>query len=246
MQVLESIKKQIRLLVFAYRFMQIVQLPYGSFDCGGKLSDAVIDAKSLNQIVQFLSRTERGRLTLIEKQPLGHIDLQQLHQLPSDTLGYIYADHMLRNKLTPPQTRDYTQDTYRFLFNYVLETHDIWHVVTDSDTNKAGEIQVETFSLTQFYPARFWILLIAKNFVKTAIEDIDLCSQHMEAVVRGWIMGKQAQPLFGVPWQTLWHKPIEEVREQLNIKLFLGSEIETSLKYQAKEMPMTSNLVEIK
>ena len=30
-------------------------------------------------------------------------------------------------------------------------------------------------------------------------------------------MGKTARPLFGVDWDTLWEKPIEEVRASLNI-----------------------------
>lgn len=246
MMILANLKKELKKLIFAYRFLRIVQLPYGSFNAGGNLSDAAMDSESLNQIVQFLSRTERGRLALAQKQLLGKVDLQELIQLPVNTLGYIYADHMLRNNLTPPQVRAHTPDTYRFLFNYVMETHDIWHVVTGSNTDKAGEIQVEAFSLAQFYPARFWIVLLAKNFLKTAIEDMDLCSQHMEAVVRGWIMGQQAQSLFGVPWQTLWDKPLDEIRADLNIRLFLGTEIETAIKCQAAEINPQSDLVGIK
>lgn len=246
MQIIQNLKKELKKLIFAYRFMRIVQLPYGSFGAGGNLSDAAIDPKSLNQIVQFLSRTERGRIALAEKNPLGKIDLQQLHQLPSNTLGYIYADHMLRNGLTPPPVREHTSDTYRYLFNYVMETHDIWHVVTGSNTDKAGEIQVETFSLTQFYPARFWVVLLAKNFLKTAIEDMDLCSQHMEAFVRGWIMGQQAQPLFGIPWNTLWEKPLDEIRAELNIRPYLGSELEAAIKWRGEEITAKSELVGIK
>jgi ubiquinone biosynthesis protein COQ4 len=245
-QIIQNLKKELKKLIFAYRFMRIVQLPYGSFGAGGNLSDAAIDPESLNQIVQFLSRTERGRIALAEKKPLGKIDLEQLHQLPSNTLGYIYADHMLKNGLTPPPGREHTSDTYRYLFNYVMETHDIWHVVTGSNTDKSGEIQVETFSLTQFYPARFWVVLLAKNFLKTAIEDMDLCSQHMEAFVRGWIMGQQAQPLFGVPWNTLWEQPLDEIRAELNIRPYLGSELEAAIKWRNEEITAKSELVGVK
>ena len=87
------------------------------------------------------------------------------------------------------------------------------------------------------------MVLLAKNLLKTAIEDMDLCSQHMEAVVRGWIMGQQAQPLFGVPWNTLWEKPLEEIRTELNIRLYLGSEIEAAIQWKGEEIPAKYELV---
>jgi ubiquinone biosynthesis protein COQ4 len=42
--------------------------------------------------------------------------------------------------------------------------------------------------------------------------------RRFEAVVEGWRMGKQAESLFGVRWDDLWTRPIEEVRAQLGVK----------------------------
>ena len=59
--------------------------------------------------------------------------------------------------------------------------------------------------------------LLAKNLLKTAIEDIELCEQHMDALAQGWILGKQAKPLFGIKWNTLWETPIDQLRTQWNL-----------------------------
>ena len=39
----------------------------------------------------------------------------------------------------------------------------------------------------------------------------------MEALTKGWMMGKKAKPLFGIDWNTLWETPIDELRASLNI-----------------------------
>ena len=39
----------------------------------------------------------------------------------------------------------------------------------------------------------------------------------MDALTEGWLMAKQAKPLFGIQWNTLWETPLEDVRNSLNI-----------------------------
>jgi ubiquinone biosynthesis protein COQ4 len=37
------------------------------------------------------------------------------------------------------------------------------------------------------------------------------------ALTTGWMMGKTAQPLFGVDWIALWETPLAQVRASLDI-----------------------------
>ncbi|HEY9675505.1 MAG TPA: Coq4 family protein [Waterburya sp.] len=99
---------------------------------------------------------------------------------------------------------------------HLQETHDTWHVVTGGDTTKAGEIELEAFYMAQIYPSAFFFALLAKNLLKTAIQDLELSKVHMNALAQGWVLGKQAKPLFGIQWNTLWEVPLEQLRAQLN------------------------------
>lgn len=224
MKIIENVKCKWQTLVFAYRFMQIVKAPDGDMASIRRLSKATSDTYSLRLVVEFLKHYPQGRRAFQERPRLGKVDLQQLHQLPENTLGYLYADHMLKNGLTPLQAGDADND-YAFLAAHITETHDIWHVVTGYDTNITGEIRLEAFYVVQLYASRFWLALLAKNLLKAALFHIELSDQYIDALAQGWVMGKKARPLFGIQWNTLWETPLEDVRASLNIPSHIREEI---------------------
>lgn len=228
MNLLTSGKQQLRKLVMGYRFMQLVNAPYGDFSKIGQLSQASNDDDSIQLVIDFLSSYPQGKNALKKQPLLGNIDLAELHQLPENTVGYAYADHMLRNGFTPPPAQEITQDNFSFIHAHLFETHDIWHVVTGCPTTKAGEIKLEAFCAAQIYPARFWLAMLAKNLLKTALEDIELCSDHLDALTQGWLLGKQAEPLFGLEWNTLWKTPLDQLRIQLNLNPRMQSQVEVN------------------
>jgi ubiquinone biosynthesis protein COQ4 len=149
---------------------------------------------------------------------LGEVDLTALHQLPIDTLGYQYAHHMLGNQLkqlvAPPAATP-----GEFIDAHMRETHDIWHVVTDSPIGMLGEIKLQGFCIAQLQRSRFWMALLTKNLLKAAIYDIEVSDSYMTALTTGWMMGKAAQPLFGVNWPSMWERPISQIRSALNISV---------------------------
>jgi ubiquinone biosynthesis protein Coq4 len=197
-------------------FCNMVKSADGDFEAIDRLSRALSDSDSLQKIVEFLSLHPQGKQAFLQRPRLENIDLQQLHCLPEHTLGYIYADHMLRNGLTPLQTRQVNND-YEFLAAHITETHDLWHVVTGCDTNILGEIQLEAFYVAQLYASRFWLALLAKNLLKATVYDVEVGTQYIEAITRGWTMAKQAKPLFGIRWNDLWENSLEDIRTSLNI-----------------------------
>ncbi len=123
---------------------------------------------------------------------------------------------MLENNLNPLQAGQVEND-YQFLAAHLTETHDIWHIVR-CDTNILGEIQLEAFYMAQLYATRFWVALLAKNPIKAVIYDIEVSTRYMDAIASGWLMAKQAEPLFGIEWNQLWEEPLENVRASLKIK----------------------------
>jgi ubiquinone biosynthesis protein COQ4 len=197
-------------------FVAIAEAKDGDFAAIDQLMAASADHQSLSLTVQHLSQYPHSRMALANRLPLGAINLTTLHQLPLDTFGYHYADHMLSNQLKHLEVQPANSE-YEFIDTHIRETHDIWHVVTGSPINMLGEIQLQAFCIAQLQLSRFWMALLTKNLLKSLIHDIEVADQYMTALTNGWIMGKAAQPLFGVDWSALWETPIEQVRSSLTI-----------------------------
>jgi ubiquinone biosynthesis protein COQ4 len=112
-------------------FIGIAEAEDGDFTAIDRLISASRDPHSSNLTIEHLSRFPQCQLVLANREPLGAVDLADLHQLPIDTLGYHYANYMLRHQLkhlaAPPAANE-----AEFIDTHMRETHDIWHVVTGS------------------------------------------------------------------------------------------------------------------
>lgn len=199
-------------------FLDMVRAPDGDFATLDRLIRAVSDRDSFELMVERLSRHPQAKAAFANRPRLGDLNLVQLQQLPANTLGHAYAEHMLNNGLKPLQAQAVESD-FHFLSAHITETHDIWHVVTGCNANILGEIQLEAFYVAQLEVSRFWLSLLAKNLLKAVVYDIEVSTNYMEAIAQGWVMGKQAKPLFGILWNTLWETPLSEVRNSLNIAI---------------------------
>lgn len=199
-------------------FLDMVRAPDGDFPTLDRLIRTVSDRESLQLTIDLLSRHPQGKAAFENRLLLGDLDLVQLKHLPADTLGSVYAEHMLGNGLKPLQAQAVEND-FHFLTAHITETHDIWHVVTGCNTNILGEIQLEAFYVAQLEFSRFWLSLLAKNLLKAVVYDIEVSTNYLDAIAKGWIMGKQAKPLFGIAWNTLWETPLTEIRNSLNIAI---------------------------
>jgi ubiquinone biosynthesis protein COQ4 len=193
----------------------------GDFSKIDRLVAASRDPHSAALTIEHLSRYPHSRIALTNRRSLGSIDLNALHQLPSDTLGYHYADYMLRHQLQHLVTSPATTEA-EFIDNHMRETHDIWHVVTGSSIDMHGEIQLQAFCVAQLQVSRFWMALMTKNLLKASIYNIEAADGYLTALTTGWMMGKAAQPLFGVDWLSMWELPLDRVRASLDITVVAG------------------------
>jgi ubiquinone biosynthesis protein COQ4 len=195
--------------------INIVRAPDGDFESVGQLANTIEDLQTVQKVVELICSTPQGKQAFQNRPRVGDIELEKLYQLPNNTLGYAYANHMLKNNLKPLHAAEVEND-HQFFVAHMTETHDIWHIVTECDTNILGEIQLEAFYVAQLHCTRFWLALLAKNLVKAAIYDVDVSTKYMDAMTKGWLMGKQAKPLFGIEWNLLWDSPLENVRASFN------------------------------
>jgi len=197
-------------------FWEMVNAPDGDFGVLARLSESSNDPVSLNLMIDFLCLNHQCKKAFEERICLGHVDLEELYQLPKNTLGYAYAEHMIKNNLQPLLAGEINDD-HEFLLAHIRESHDIWHVITGSNTSIYGEIKLEAFSASQLYASRFWLALLAKNLLKSAVFDVENGVEYLDALTEGWLMAKQAKPIFGIQWNGLWHEPLIDIRSSLNI-----------------------------
>jgi ubiquinone biosynthesis protein COQ4 len=188
----------------------------GDFGAIDRLAIASSDRESLQLMIDRLSSHPQAKKAFESRFRLDAIDLEKLKKLPDRTLGHLYAKHLLDNQLKPLQPQS-AENEFQFIGTHITETHDLWHVITGSKTDICGEIQLEAFYVAQLEVSRFWLALLTKNLLKSLLYDLEASDRYMDALTKGWMMGKKAKPLFGIDWNTLWETPIDELRASLNI-----------------------------
>lgn len=146
------------------------------------------------------------------------IDLEKLSQLPPQTLGYQYAEHMKRNHLKPfeisPEVSKIAEKNV-FSLRYSI-THDIFHVLLGFDTSYAGEIGVLAFAAEQNYSLTLKVslamaIILYPLFAPQQIPDI------FSNLLVGRLLGKKAKFLLSYRFEENWEKPLIEIKKELGL-----------------------------
>jgi ubiquinone biosynthesis protein Coq4 len=95
----------------------------------------------------------------------------------------------------------------------MIQTHDVWHVVTGWGNDEIGEYGLGGFYLAQLASPPFFGFLLSIVGLSTILRRRSF-ADFIEAVVAGYEMGKRAEPLFGVDWSKLWNVPLADVRQR--------------------------------
>ena len=175
-----------------------------------------IEPRFLEDLVAHFSRDPRGRRALQDRRRV-HLDVARLERAPAGSLGRAYLEHMRKNGLDPSAIPTLpATDATSYVQAHLYETHDIWHTVTGFGADPVGEIGLQAFYLAQF-PARLASFLLAAGFLHVGLFHIEWKDALASEVVRGWEIGQRARPFFGVVWDELWDRPLEDVRRDLGV-----------------------------
>ncbi|CAF0994076.1 unnamed protein product [Rotaria sordida] len=145
------------------------------------------------------------------------VDLNYLKTLPAGTLGKEYSDFLVKYNLTPDARRpvSFIDDVeLAYIMRRYREIHDLTHVTLGMPINMLGEVTVKWFEGIQyglpmcvlgafFGPLRLGPRHTAKYLYLT-----------LPWVVR---IARQSRPLINVYFEKHWHKPLAELRRELNI-----------------------------
>jgi ubiquinone biosynthesis protein COQ4 len=168
-------------------------------------------------IAEQMRGFEQGERALREKIRVGRIDLEALKRCAPDSFGRSFVEYLNANGLDPtalPTRR--AQTDHEYVSAHLYETHDLWHVATGFKTNEAGELGLQAFHLAQV-PNRVAVGILAIGMVQTIFKGFADRNARLDQIVRGWTLGRQAAPLIGLDWKTLWDVPLAEVRRRLRL-----------------------------
>jgi ubiquinone biosynthesis protein Coq4 len=140
------------------------------------------------------------------------IDLQELVQLPADTLGGAYARHMLANGFTPDAFVDEQDDPFD---HRLAVAHDVQHILTGFDSSPIGEYGLAAFMLVQY--GDLLNVFVLSWVPWTMLGNPHWISKLSAALYRGFINGWRSRPLVAYAFEDNWHRPLRDVRRELRI-----------------------------
>jgi ubiquinone biosynthesis protein Coq4 len=80
----------------------------------------------------------------------------------------------------------------------------------------AGELGLQAIYLAQL-PSRLAGTLITGGLVNMMFFNFNDRDARLSEISRGWVMGKNARPLFGARWAEMLDEPLVEVRRRYRI-----------------------------
>ncbi|NKB98581.1 MAG: hypothetical protein GKR90_08840 [Pseudomonadales bacterium] len=177
-----------------------------------------------NGLARF-RQTEFGQRVLAEEIELLDtlLDREALSTLPQSSLGRHYLSFVTRENITADGLVEASEEDGEF--NYIegdlarfgtrqRDQHDLWHTLSEYGRDELGEACLLAFTYAQTKNRGIGVICIA-GCLKL--------SEHygfgvFRAAWRAYRAGKRAAWLPGQDWETLLHKPIDEVRRELNIE----------------------------
>lgn len=207
-------RNPIQTLRFAVNFVRLIRDP-NRVDLVLDLADGTADSPVMKPILQ---RPEVAAFTARPLPPL-RVDLPALRALPLGTLGRTFAAFLDDHGFDPTGLHhsgdaDRT-DLDRFKV-HMQRSHDLWHTVLGFDTDVAGELGLQAFYMAQLGTPLGYVLLAA-GMLGTLFFHHDDGERRMEAITRGWQLGRRARPLFGADWQRMFTWPLEQVRAHFGL-----------------------------
>ncbi|XOV86337.1 MAG: Coq4 family protein [Pseudomonadota bacterium] len=115
----------------------------------------------------------------------------------------------------------------RYLNTRILQMHDTWHLTMGYTTSPLHEVAISAFQLAQFghnYSAMF--LVVALTI--TASRSPEGFPVLLQLIAEAWQHGRASPALMNIEWETIWHQPIDRIREEQGLAAF-SSELPAAL-----------------
>jgi ubiquinone biosynthesis protein Coq4 len=212
---LERIPARARAIVSAIRLVLDPNRLSDVFVIDRALTDEVVRRRILNAV-----QADPGASRALDlRWRLAPIALDRLRTFQEGSVGRSYAEFMNARGLQPSAIPSLPDEDY--VMAHLYETHDLWHLVTGFDTDVAGELGMQAFYSAQLDGALPRVLIVG-GLINALIRARQDWGRRLDAVARGWRLGRESRPLFGQRWDELWDHPLDEVRAQLHLDVVAG------------------------
>ncbi|MBK7863558.1 MAG: hypothetical protein IPJ65_34130 [Archangiaceae bacterium] len=181
--------------------------------------DALFESQRpmIEAMVVDVRKHEQGRRAFALRPRVGDVRLERLGAMPEGSLGRAFFTFLSERHLDPASlpVRTATDDA-SYLNAHLYETHDLWHVVTGFETDVAGELGLQAFYAAQV-TGKLPVVLLTIGLLNTFLYAHDDRDRRLEAIARGWRLGKAVNPLTGYDWGASFERPLAQVKEELGL-----------------------------
>lgn len=145
-------------------------------------------------------------------------DVDAMCALPPGTLGHGYGHHLRDHGFDPDYYRKIDVETdAEYLALRMRQTHDIWHVVIGLDPSAIGELGVKGCELAQTRRPMAAVIT-AGGVLRYLVKEPEQLPAVVEAIALGYSIGARAKPLLAQKWEEQWHRPLAEIRQELDVE----------------------------
>ncbi len=188
------------------------------------VSDRLLELGYFENGVDYLLADGRTSGLVQNPYSIAKYDLDKMLKFPPKSLGYQLAATMKANNLDPNYFRRSNPDVKgKVILDHIEQTHDIWHIVLNFDTSEAGEVGVLSFEFCQLRAPQA-VVFMGAAFFRCLYKDISALPGIMDAMVRGWDLGRKWPPFFSIDWNGIMHLPVESIRFDLDNGLIPGNQ----------------------
>ena len=186
------------------------------------ISDKLRDSTQMEECLAYMKQDQATSAMLAERYMGTDFDLEKLSKMPKGSLGWTYAKVMTAINYKPDFYRLLSVESDAdYVINRVRKTLDLHHIMTGFSFDDFGENGVISVTVAQLaYPGFMLIDIISLMLSFFAGKDelgIDI-EYLFDLISAGIKMGRKAKPLFPVKWEEVFERPLEELREELNIQ----------------------------
>ena len=151
----------------------------------------------------------------------GPLAIEDLRDYSAGTLGYAYYHQIVDNGLDieilkGEQPRAKAGSLISYVNRRILQTHDLWHCVTEYTTQGDDEIILQAFQLAQL-GSPFSPNLMAILLTQAALFSPQNIPYLMRYICAGWQHGRSNPPFLPIKWEQHWGETLEAIRQQYHL-----------------------------
>jgi len=191
----------------------------GNTDPVFDFEDALDQTEMAQLAVDELKKIPEVNTLFQERWLPAPFNLDDLAKLPEGTLGHIYAREMKARGFDPYFYKKVPViDDISYVKMLWRSTHDIYHVVTEFETDGIGEIGLQAFVLAQT-SIPISVMLVSFGMVKISLYQPTKFHDLMTQIARGYRLGSQTPgKLIAQKWDQFWDVQVSEIRARLGMK----------------------------